>query len=69
MKALAFFPLAYLAGTEGFAMFAAYVSAFLTVLMVLRWWRKSRAVQLRPVTMATQPPIRSADPSSALGGS
>ena len=28
MKALAFFPLAYLAGVQGFAMFAAYAATF-----------------------------------------
>jgi len=51
MKALAFFPLAYLAGVQGFAMFAAYAATFLVLVAVLRWTRKSRAVKLRPITI------------------
>ena len=57
MKALAFFPLAYLAGIQGFAMFAAYAATFLLLVAVLRWSRKSRMLKLRPVTIPIERPI------------
>jgi hypothetical protein len=57
MKALAFFPLAYLAGVQGFAMFAAYALTFLLLVAVLRWSRKSRVLKLRPITVPIERPV------------
>ena len=57
MKAIAFFPLAYLAGVQGFAMFAAYALLFLLLVAVIRWSRNSRAVKLRPVTIPIDRPV------------
>ncbi len=57
MKALAFFPLAYLADVQGFAMFAAYALLFLLLVAAVRWSRKSRAVKLRPITVPIERPI------------
>jgi hypothetical protein len=45
MKVLAFFPLTYLAGIHGFAMFAPYAALFVAAAHVLRWSRKSRVAK------------------------
>lgn len=47
MKALRFLPLAFLAGTHGFAIFAPYLAVVLAALQV-RAWQRSRA-KLAPV--------------------
>jgi hypothetical protein len=37
MKAVPFIPLAYIAGTHGFALFAPYVAIFVAWLLFTRW--------------------------------
>ena len=50
MKVLAFFPLAYLAGVQGFAMFAPYAATFMVIALVLRRSRQTRELRAVPVT-------------------
>lgn len=54
MKVLAFFPLTYLAGVHGFALFAPYLGLFLVVAHFLRRARKSREVKVIPITISVE---------------
>jgi len=51
MRALAFFPLAYVAGVHGFALFAPYAAMFLVIAHLLRRTRKARAMRVMPITV------------------
>jgi hypothetical protein len=37
MKAVPFLPLAYIAGTHGFALFAPYAALVLAIVLITRW--------------------------------
>jgi hypothetical protein len=52
MKVLAFFPLAYVAGVHGFALFAPYAATFLVIAHFLRWSRKLRQSKSAPINLA-----------------
>jgi hypothetical protein len=39
MKLYLFFPLTYLAGVQGFAMFASYLCVFLAAAHLVRWYK------------------------------
>jgi hypothetical protein len=52
MKTVRLLPLAYLAGVDGFALFAPYLATFLVVVHVLR---VSRAARLRTDQIETIP--------------
>jgi hypothetical protein len=49
MKALVLFPLAYLAGVQGFLLFAPYAIAFLALALVLRLRAREAREALVPV--------------------
>jgi hypothetical protein len=53
MRALAFFPLAYVAGVHGFALFAPYAATFLVIAHFLRRSRQAREARLVPITQKT----------------
>jgi hypothetical protein len=54
MKPVAYFSLAYIAGVHGFAIFAPYLTFFLSLAYVLKRVQKARRVKVSPITVPVE---------------
>ena len=55
MKPVAFFSLAYIAGVHGFAIFAPYLTCFLSLAYVLKRVQRAKRLKVSPITISTPP--------------
>jgi hypothetical protein len=58
MRPVAFFSLAYIAGVHGFAIFAPYLTCFLSLAYVLKRVQRAKRMKVSPITIPARPQAR-----------